>query len=358
MYNSPNRDRARRCPDRRVHLLVPLLCAALLAGCGGASGRPVSAPSTAPSRSAPSASAPPSAASSASPAARPTDPASIASYFDRRFSGGDLRIGRVREQTTRFTSYDVTYRSERRQISGVLNVPAGPGPFPAVVLAHGSIDRDIYVRGQGMTRERGFLADNGYIALHVDYRNHAESGDDPDLERNLYLGYAVDVINAVTALRASPQVPVDDGRVAVMGRSMGGSLVYQVLEMAPDLVRAGVAFAPQSSLEADNYRRWAPDYDDYAVTASAHGTPRENPGFWRRASTRPHFGRIKVPVLIHQGGLDDSCRPEWARQTTRAMRSAGVDVTLQWYPDEGHAFGPQFDLSMRRTVTFLNQNLT
>jgi hypothetical protein len=30
-----------------------------------------------------------------------------------------------------------------------------------------------------MTRERGYLAANGYVALHVDYRNHAESDDDP-----------------------------------------------------------------------------------------------------------------------------------------------------------------------------------
>ena len=86
-----------------------------------------------------------------------------------------------------YTSYDVTYRSrsttprgeEAYRISGVLNVPTGRGPFPAVVLAHGYIDPAVYVRGQGMTRERGYLAARGYIALHVDYRNHAESDDDP-----------------------------------------------------------------------------------------------------------------------------------------------------------------------------------
>lgn len=53
---------------------------------------------------------------------------------------------RVRERTDLYTSYDVTYRTrsttgpeqggeESYTISGVLNVPTGPGPFPAVVLA-------------------------------------------------------------------------------------------------------------------------------------------------------------------------------------------------------------------------------
>ena len=93
----------------------------------------------------------------------------------------------MRERTAAYTSYDVTYRSrsttdrgeESYRISGVLNVPTGRGPFPAVVLAHGYIDPAFYVRGQGMTRERGYLASRGYVALHVDYRNHAESDDDP-----------------------------------------------------------------------------------------------------------------------------------------------------------------------------------
>jgi dipeptidyl aminopeptidase/acylaminoacyl peptidase len=285
-----------------------------------------------------------------------TDPAALATYFDREFDGGRLRVGEVREQTPRSTSYDVTYRSERLTISGVLNVPTGPGPFPAVVLAHGWIDRDVYVRGQGMTRERGFLADNGYIAFHVDYRNHAESDDDPRLERGLYLGYAVDVINAVLALRASADVPVDDDRVAVMGRSMGGVAVYQVLEMLPGLVDAGIAFAPQSSREAENYHHWTPSV--YDAVRAARGSPEQDPRFWREASTRTYFDRIEAPVLIHQGGRDEQCRPIWARQTARAMRGTDVDVTLRWYADERHAFGPQFGRAMRRTVTFLDQHLT
>jgi dipeptidyl aminopeptidase/acylaminoacyl peptidase len=279
----------------------------------------------------------------------------LATYFDRQYNGRGLRIGAVREQAPGFTSYDVTYRSGRFTISGVLNVPTGRGPFPAVVLAHGWIDRNVYLRGQGMTRERGFLADNGFVAFHVDYRNHAESDNDPQLERSLYLGYAVDVINAVQALRASTEVPVDDDRVGVMGRSMGGVAVYQVLEMVPDLVDAGIAFAPQSSREAENYHHWTPSV--YNAVSAARGSPEQDPQFWQAASTRTYFDRIEVPVLIHQGGMDEQCRPIWSRQTTRAMRRADVDVTLHWYADERHAFGAQFDLAMRRTVTFLNQHL-
>ena len=129
----------------------------------------------------------------------------------------------------------------------MLNVPTGRGPFPAVVLAHGYIDPAFYVRGQGMTRERGYLASRGYIALHVDYRNHAESDDDPNYQNRMRLGYSADVINAVKALRASREVPVDDDRMALFGRSMGGGVILKALVAEPGLVQAAAPWASVSS---------------------------------------------------------------------------------------------------------------
>ncbi|MGB9372533.1 MAG: hypothetical protein WCA82_00070 [Jiangellales bacterium] len=55
----------------------------------------------------------------------------------------------------------MSYRSQDLRISGVIDVPRGRGPFPADVLAHGYIDPAIYVRGQGMPRERRHLAAAG-----------------------------------------------------------------------------------------------------------------------------------------------------------------------------------------------------
>jgi hypothetical protein len=47
-------------------------------------------------------------------------------------------------------------------------------------------------------REQDYLAQRGYVVLHTDYRNHAQSSDDPRSELDLRLGYSEDVINAVT----------------------------------------------------------------------------------------------------------------------------------------------------------------
>lgn len=347
--------------------VVAVLLAGPLAGCSAETTSPSDSPavSARPSASVPSASSPSGGTSSSATErpATPPDPVSLPAYFDRRFSGGDLRLGTVRERTTAYTSYDASYRSGRLRITGVLNVPAGRGPFPAVVLAHGYIDPGYYVSGQGMTRERGYLATRGYVAFHVDYRNHAGSDDDPAADRGLRLGYSVDVINAVEALRASRRVPVDDDRIALMGRSMGGGVVYKALEMAPGLVAAAAVWAPVSSLEADNFNRWIrgdasrSGLDRYV--ARTYGLPGQQGSarFWREVSARTYFDRITEPLLIVQGGSDDTCPPRWARASYDALRRAGVDARLAWYADEEHAFGPRFLAAMDRTTRFFDDRL-
>ena len=301
--------------------------------------------------------------------AEPVRAISVPGLAEQRHRGDRLRLGAVREQTADYTSYDVTYRTrsttgpdrqgeESYTLSGVLNVPTGRGPFPAVVLAHGYIDPAVYVRGQGMTRERGYLAGRGYVALHVDYRNHAESDDDPDYLTRMRLGYTADVIAAVKALRASRDVPVDDDRVALMGRSMGGGVILKALVAEPGLVQAAAPWASVSSIEGDNFRQFMDEPGDVRgqEVVAAHGLPRESPRFWRENSSRPYFDQITEPVLMVHGRFDDTCPPPWATGTQRALVAAGVDSQLEWY-DDGHAFGPAFNAAMDRTVRFFDARL-
>ncbi|QCC76179.1 alpha/beta hydrolase family protein [Nocardioides daphniae] len=307
-------------------------------------------------------SASPSLSPSQSPSATPVaDPVSVPGFAAQTHVGDRLRLGAVRERTASFTSYDVTWRARSSgrgaderpvRLSGVLNVPTGEGPFPAVVLAHGYIDPAVYESGQGMTRERGFLAERGFVALHVDYRGHAGSDPDPSGGTDVRLGYAVDVLAAVDALRRA-DLPVDDDRVSVFGRSMGGGVVQKVAEIAPDAVHAVVAWASVSSLEGENFNHFIRgDGDARAAAIERRRRPEQAPDFWRGVSSRPYFDRITAPVLAVHGRFDDTCPPRWARETQRAMRRAGVDSRLVWY-DDGHAFGPAFVAAMDRTVKFL-----
>ena len=341
---------------RQVGAAVTLV---LLAGCAGGTTEPDSAPApraTTTATTSPSPTPSPTPTPQADPLPPVTDPQSLPALMRETPRGGTIRLGRQVLADDAYTRTEVTYPSRgpdgRLTVSGVLLRPRGPGPFPAVVLAHGSIDPAVYVTGQGLRREQDLLARAGYVVLHTDYRGHAGSDPAGDLDRETRLGYTRDVLAAVESVKRLRYV--DPDRVALLGRSMGGGVTYDALVAQPGLVRAAVVFAPVSSDFGDNFRRWTQAERPEAARAF---TRRLGPGPWPGLSPRTYLDRITEPVLIHHGTADESCPVDWSRETQRAMRRAGVDSTLRLYPGEQHAFGPQWPLSMRRTLAFLRTHL-
>ncbi len=346
----------------------------LAAGCTadpdpGAADGPAAAPSSGPpaATSPPPPSPSPSVASPSRPSDPPTararkpHPVSLPALQAREYDGHRLRLGDVLVTTDAYTQHAVTYRGDGLTISGVMNLPHGKGPFPVLVLAHGYIDPDVYVTGQGLRREQDWLARRGYAVLHVDYRNHAGSERDPRADVELRLGYTVDVVNAVHAVRTSRLRRLDPERVGLLGRSMGGGVVLNVLTVAPGLVDAAVVYASVSSRAEDNFDRWIRSDPARSGLArrivASYGAPERNRRFWREVSPRTYLDRVTEPVLLHHGTADDTCPLRWSRQTQRALQRAGADSRLEVYPGEPHAFIADWPLSMQRTTRFFDRHL-
>ena len=285
----------------------------------------------------------------------------MAALIEKKYDGRNLRPGRELADMGSYTRYVVTYRGDGLKISGVMNVPDGKGPFPVLVLNHGYIEPSTYFPGQGMPREQDYLARQGYVVLHIDYRNHASSDRDRSVDYRLRLPYTVDTINAVQAVKRSRLPFLDRDRVGWLGRSMGGEVTLRALAVRPGLVDAAVVYASTSSLAADNWRQFYRRSGDRAAVnrriARTYGLPGKDPAFWRAASARPFFDRVTEPVLVHHGTADDTCPVGWSRATVRALEREGVDVTLRLYRGEGHTFEGQWQTSIERTAAFFDRHL-
>jgi dipeptidyl aminopeptidase/acylaminoacyl peptidase len=316
------------------------------------------------STAAPSPSSTPAAtATPSAPPRRTADaaphPVSLPALMRRDYDGRGLRLGPVLEANDAFTKHAVTYRGSGLTVSGVLYLPSGPGPFPALVLNHGYIDPVVYVTGQGLQIEQEYLARSGFVVLHTDYRNHAGSDRDPDNDVRLRLGYTEDTINAVLALRTSGLPQVDPERIGMLGRSMGGGVTLNALVVEPDLVKAAVVYASVSSNTVDNHRKWTRgERPELAARIERrYGSPEQNPRFWRNVSPRTFAERVRVPLLVHHGTADTTCPIAWADATVGALERAGADVTYLRYPGEGHAFSAAWADSMQATVEFFRRHL-
>jgi dipeptidyl aminopeptidase/acylaminoacyl peptidase len=286
------------------------------------------------------------------------NPISLAALSQKEFIGKDLKLEKVLGENGKFTRYFVTYKSGELTISGIMNVPKGEGPFPTLVLAHGYIDPAIYTTGRGLAREQKYLAERGYVVLHTDYRNHAESDDDPDNDINFRLGYTEDVVNAALALKNSEFTFVDKERIGLLGRSMGGGVAFNSMVVKPGVFDAYVAFAPTSSNVVDNFNRWTRmNFDIANEIEKRFGLPDDSPEFWKGVSAVNYFDKVTDPLLILHGTEDESCDIKWSEVTTKALQDAGKEVEFIAYEGEKHAFSPRWEDSMKETIRFFETHL-
>jgi dipeptidyl aminopeptidase/acylaminoacyl peptidase len=172
------------------------------------------------------------------------------------------------------------------------------------------------------------------------------------------LGYTIDVIAAARALRASGLPQVDTEKIGYLGRSMGGGIGYNVATVAPNEYDAIVLYAPVSANYVDNFNKWGRNMPAVATPIiERFGSPEDTPEFWAGISAENYFDKIDDPIMIHHGSADNTCQLAWSERAASQMQAFDKDVTLHVYDGEGHAFEPQWELSMQRSVDFFQQNL-
>jgi uncharacterized protein len=152
------------------------------------------------------------------------------------------------------------------QLAGMLSVPSGKGPFPAVVLISGTgrntRDEDVWghkvflVLADAVTRQ-------GIAVLRYDKRGVGGSTGDYDAATTV--DFTSDAAAAVAWLRTQPEI--DSHRVGVLGHSEGGIIapavaaeeksVAFVVMIAGPTIRGDKLFVQQSAMTAKTYG--APD---------------------------------------------------------------------------------------------------
>ena len=136
----------------------------------------------------------------------------------------------------RFTESQVVVRTPRGErpaveLPGTLSMPVGDGPFPAVVLVHGSgpSDRDETVGGTQVFRDlAGGLASRGVAVLRYEKRTRVHP-EVVDLRQNSLANETIDdAVSGLELLRGRKRV--DSKRLFVLGHSLGGMLGPQIVE--------------------------------------------------------------------------------------------------------------------------------
>lgn len=120
------------------------------------------------------------------------------------------------------------FQSHGTRCAAWLTRPPGPGPFPAVVLAHGLGANHT----MALSRYERHFADAGLATLAFDYRNLGASDGAPRQRLSLRR-HREDLTAAIEFIRAQPHVAAD--RVALWGTSLGAMHVLRVAAERTDI---------------------------------------------------------------------------------------------------------------------------
>lgn len=278
-------------------------------------------------------------------------------------------VGASMADASAYVVRDVAVPSPPGPLAGILTLPRGKGPFPAVVLVAGSgpHDRDETIGPNKPFRDLAEgLAAAGIASLRYDKRTFAYG--------RAMAGTEITVDDEVTddalaALRLLAQQPgVDPHRLFVLGHSLGGMMAPRIGER--DLALAGLILlaAPARSLldvSEQQVRELGPkqglsaaqidsairaDEDEKKLLVGAgtpQGTFRQIPqSYWLSLSRYDQVAaaeKLHMPMLFLQGGSDFQVSPtaDFARWQQAFAGRKGVAFRL--YPGLSHLFMPAGD---------------
>ncbi len=147
-----------------------------------------------------------------------------------------------------FVERETEVGSGATALPATLALPKGDGPFPAVVLVHGSGAHD---RDERIGPNRPFLdiarglAAQGIAVLRYDKRSHARPQDlaaQPDIDAET----TDDALLAVARLRQTPGI--DAERIFVLGHSQGGMMAPRIGQRDPRIAGLILLAAPARNL--------------------------------------------------------------------------------------------------------------
>ncbi|MFB3828211.1 MAG: alpha/beta hydrolase-fold protein [Bryobacteraceae bacterium] len=244
-------------------------------------------------------------------------------------------------------------------IPAYLRKPAGPGPFPAIVMAHGGRYGKAATVGMGRSMQSpvvDFLKE-GWAVYSIDYRPVERIGIEP-----------VEFDDSVAAIQALRKLPfIDPKRIGWWGASHGaqvGSRVVSRVDLAGavlcapaalDLIEVKKGFGRGEKLAAVLKKMVADMEKERGASAEEI---EKNPARYGYTSALTEVAQVRAPILVINGRDDDNSPPSIIEVYVRKLRAAGKQVET-YQPDHGpHGFYtgrpdiPEWKESARRTVAF------
>jgi len=271
-----------------------------------------------------------------------------------------------------FHELDVTVGEGKWALPGTLAVPNGSGPFPGVVLVHGSgpNDRDETIGPNKTFRDLAWgLASKGIVVLRYDKRTFKHAKElTPDLVEKITVKEEVidDALLAVQLMRQTECI--DSKRVFLLGHSLGATVAPRIgqqdKELAGLIIMAGITrsledtildqftyiygltgtMTEQQKAELENLKAKVARLKDPELSDDI--SPQDLPlgvpvAYWKDLHDHNTLNIAKtldMPILILQGGRDYQVLETEDFKGWKDALNQNANANFKLFPKLNHLF--------------------
>jgi dipeptidyl aminopeptidase/acylaminoacyl peptidase len=225
--------------------------------------------------------------------------------------------------------------------------------IPCIFLIHGGptgmhLDRFHYIPQ--------YFASRGYAVFSVNYRGSIGYGRDYREILNGKWGY-YDVEDTLDAYKyLTREKNIDPAKCAIMGGSAGGFTTLMFLIKHPGIMKAGInLFGVSDMFLLDEETHYLESH----YTESLVGRLPEHSANYFKQSPVYHAYKIKDPLLILQGEIDEVVPKNQSEMIKEKIEMNKGTVEMKIYKAEGHGFKKFESIkdSLERTEKFLKMHV-
>ncbi len=291
---------------------------------------------------------------------RPLDKYSIENLNILDVAPVKIEIGDTLKNDGDFTSslfsfvFDPTLSGNKiKKVTGLINIPSGKGPFPAVVMLRGYVDQKLYKTGDGTKRTAEYFAKNGFITIAPDFLGYAGSDKESD---NIFESRFQTYTTTLILLKSLKSIEVWDGQnTFIWGHSNGGQIALTILE-ATGKSYPTVLWAPVSKPFPYSILYYTDESDDGGKLIRRELAKFEDQYDTDLYSITEYLNRITAPIQLHQGTSDDAVSKDWSDTLIKILKGQGLTPSYYIYPGADHYLQPSWNIVVARDLKFFRKN--